>query len=384
MSITLITGVPGSGKTLYCVSNLLRPLIGSTLAVEDDDGVTTVHPRTIFSNINGLQLDHELIDGNGEWKRVAGVSGFEGEHEQGLHHWQEWARPGSVVVYDEFQKCWPPRPNGAAVPPDVQALDTHRHMGVDFILMTQNCLNVDRHILGLVDRHLHVRRVANLNMAVVYEWDHASRSLLYKNAMAKSPWRYDKSVFKLYKSAKAHTKQKRKMPSLVWFVLAGAAGFAYLGPSTFQRIGDRMTGKTGQSVAAVKSTTVEPKIGEKTEYVKDGIKYTVEKTVNTSPPPVITSASPTVKDVAQLVDLPVIAGCASVRDKCACVDSKGEPVPTEPEICQSKILGNSLPGQKVLDLAPFLSSYDAPSPPATAHDLSVVSFMAQSKRKPLY
>ena len=359
------------------------------MAVEDDDGVTTVHPRTIFSNINGLLLDHELIDGSGEWKRVSGASTFEGDHEQGLHHWHQWARPGSVVVYDEFQKCWPPRPNGAAVPPDVQALDTHRHMGVDFILMTQNCLNGDRHILGLVDRHLHVRRVANLNMAVVYEWDHASRSLLYKNAMAKSPWRYDKKVFKLYKSAKAHTKQKRKMPVLVWFVLAGLAGFAYLGPSTFQRIGDRMTGKTGQAIAATKSPDLDQKQElfsphTKTEYVKDGIKYTVEKTVTTSPPPVISPPLEFPKGSDLALPPPVIAGCASVRDKCSCVDAKGAPVPVEPDICQSKILGNSLPGQKVLDLAPFLPAYDAPSPPPSAQDLAVHTFMANNKRKTSY
>ena len=148
MSITLITGVPGSGKTLYTVSKLLGPIVGSQIPVDDDDGRTVMHTRGVFSNINGLQLDHELIDANGVWSYRDKVWSFEG-HSGGLHDWHEWAQPGAFIVFDEFQKAWPPRPNGAPVPPDVQALDTHRHMGVDFVLLTQNPLNVDRHVLGL-------------------------------------------------------------------------------------------------------------------------------------------------------------------------------------------------------------------------------------------
>jgi zona occludens toxin len=127
--ITVITGTPGAGKTLYAISKLIRPLLGTTVTRTLPDGSKEELPRTIYTNISGALFDHELID-----DRADG----------GLRNWHEWAKPGAVIVYDEFQKAWPPRPNGARVPDDIQALDTHRHMGVDFILITQNVMNVDR------------------------------------------------------------------------------------------------------------------------------------------------------------------------------------------------------------------------------------------------
>jgi zona occludens toxin len=225
--ITVITGTPGAGKTLYTIEKLLLPQIGKTIKGRDAQGEMVEHDRKVYTNINGLQIEHELIDGGDN---------------QGLRDWHKWAKPGSLIVFDEVQKVWPPRPNGSKIPEDVQSLDTHRHLGVDFILITQNVLNVDRHIHALGGRHLHVRRVANMPLATVYEWDHVSRGLLYSKAITKSAWRYSKKVFKLYKSSELHTKQPRSIPGLVWFILIGLGIFAYLAPGVFQRIGGRISG----------------------------------------------------------------------------------------------------------------------------------------------
>lgn len=226
--ITVITGTPGAGKTLYTIEKLLLPQIGKTIKGRDEHGNQVEHERKVYTNINGLQIDHELIDGG---------------ETQGLRDWHKWAKPGSLIVFDEVQKVWPPRPNGSKIPEDVQALDTHRHMGVDFILITQNVLNVDRHIHALGGRHLHVRRVANMPLATVYEWDHVSRGLLYSKAISKAPWKYSKKVFKLYKSSELHTKQPRRIPGLVWFILAGIVAMFVLTPQVFERIGGRLSGK---------------------------------------------------------------------------------------------------------------------------------------------
>ena len=66
MSITIVTGVPGSGKTLLTVSELLRGIVGTTVPALDKDGKAIEIQRTVYTNINGLLLDHELIDGNEE------------------------------------------------------------------------------------------------------------------------------------------------------------------------------------------------------------------------------------------------------------------------------------------------------------------------------
>lgn len=225
--ITVITGTPGAGKTLYAIEKLLLPVVGKTVKGRDADGNEIEHERTIYTNINGLQIDHELIDG--------------GEN-QGLRDWYKWAKPGALIVFDEVQKVWPPRPNGSKIPEDVQALDTHRHLGVDFILITQNVLNFDRHIHALAGRHLHVRRIANMPLATVYEWDHVSRGLLYSKSMVKHPWRYSSKVFKLYKSSELHTKVPRRVPGLVWFLLIGLLGITVLGPTVYTRIKQRTLG----------------------------------------------------------------------------------------------------------------------------------------------
>lgn len=312
--ITVITGTPGAGKTLYTIEKLLLPLVGKTMKGQDANGGEIEIPRTIYTNINGLLVDHELIDGGDV---------------QGLRDWHKWAKPGSVIVFDEFQKVWAPRANGSKVPDDIQALDTHRHMGVDFILITQSVMNTDRHIHALAGRHLHVRRVANMRMAVVYEWDHVSRSLMYSKAMTKSPWRYSKKVFELYKSAELHTKQPRKMPGLVWFILAGVVGISVLAPTTFTRLSERM------NPGAQQAETVKPGSHEK---------LAVSAAAADSAHPAVSVGGPTVPDervdfmprlsdrpwtapaydhLRTVVQMPVIAGGVCMDGRCACVTSEG-------------------------------------------------------------
>jgi zona occludens toxin len=263
--ITVITGTPGAGKTLYAVSKLITPLVG-TQVPQEVDGVTTMHPRTIYTNINGLQLDHELVEHGPTWNKDAQDTG----HNLGLHNWHEWAKPGSVIVVDEFQKLWPPRPNGASVPPDVSALDTHRHMGVDFILLTQNVMNVDRHVHGLCNRHLHIRRLANMGLATVYEWDMLSKALQFKSAMNRTAWRYKKADFAKYRSAQLHTKQPRSLPGVLWFVLFGILGTSFLAPTVYARLSNRMGdpatfAKPSETPAAASKTTDATKPAKKSD-----------------------------------------------------------------------------------------------------------------------
>lgn len=286
--ITVITGTPGAGKTLYAISKLLLPLVGTTVR-QEVDGEVVEYPRTIYTNIRGLMLDHELIDGSGEG---------------GLRNWHEWAKPGAIIVFDEVQKVWEPRPNGAKVPPDIQALETHRHMGVDFVLITQGLPLTDRNLSMLAGRHLHVRRIAAMGVAIVYEWDHASRTLMYSKAVAKHPWRYDRKVFKLYKSADLHTKQKRSVPTLMYFVLAGLVGLAVLVPTFKKRMDDRF-GKPVE--AAHVAPSGDARVGP--------VKPAGEPAAAVSG----ASAAPAKPDR----DAVAFAGCIRLADRCDCYDVRG-------------------------------------------------------------
>lgn len=304
--ITIITGVPGSGKTLYTIEKLLLPLVGTSVKGRDEHGNEIEIPRTIYTNINGLQIDHELIDG--------------GDNE-GLRDWHKWAKPGAVIVFDEFQKAWPPRANGSKVPDDIQALDTHRHMGVDFILITQSVMNVDRHVHALCGRHLHVRRIANMPFAVVYEWDHCSKSLMFSKSLAKQAWRYDRKVFKLYKSAELHTKQPRRVPALLWFVLVGLCLMAWLGPSTYYRLKERTTGGKPPSADVVSS--VDP---------QTGVVRTVTK--STTIPPLVQPSQMIEEGPAREPERPQIVGYIADKSRCRAFGSDGRQVPLDDDVCR--------------------------------------------------
>lgn len=299
--ITLETGVPGAGKTLYCVDKLLRPLVGATVKHENSDGQVVDIPRTIYTNINGLLLEHEKI----------------GPDE--LNTWHTWAKPGAVIVYDEIQKPWPLAATGSKVPDCIQALETHRHMGVDFIVLTQHPMLIHANLVRLVGRHLHVRRMGNMGLAIVYEWDSASRTLLYKNALAKSPWKYSKAAQQLYKSAELHTKQPRKTPTLLFVVLAALVGLGFMFPQAYASLQARIDPSSREIKPAgnVPATAM-----------------TAPPTVPQLSPPGAWPSAPPSAALLQAADLPPpVAGCVAMGDRCTCYDEDSKKVARLMEFC---------------------------------------------------
>lgn len=309
--ITLITGTPGAGKTLYCISKLLRELVGSVIKSTDQNGQPVETPRRIMTNIPGLLLDHELIGPD------------EGG---GLADWHKWAKPGDVIAYDEVQRSWPPRPNGSKVPDYISALETHRHMGVDIIILTQNPMLLDRNVLALVGRHLHVRRFGGVGAALVYEWDHCSRQLMYSKALKKSPFRYDKSVFKLYKSAELHTKPKTSIPPLLYVVVLALLGAAFFIPNIVNRIASKgeqvapAPGKTDKAVPASSGGPAGP-MPAQSGGVQAGNEYDPAAFVpRVSYEPL---SAPAYDQIRQVVAMPVIAGGACFKGVCKCYTHQG-------------------------------------------------------------
>jgi zona occludens toxin len=227
------------------------------------------------------------------------------------------------------------------VPDDVQELDTHRHKGVDFILITQSVMNIDRHLHALGGRHLHVRRVGNMKAAIVYEWDHVSRSLQYSKAIAKSAWRYSSKVFKLYKSSELHTKVKRSTPPLLWAVLIGVCVAAWGIPTYIDRMKERTMG--GGAAVKTEAQHVSPKASD---------------------PKNPAAAHPTQAPAQTAVAAPVepekpkIAGCAATATQCVCMTEQGQKIEAEPGYCQSMTAK-----PKVVLAGGNVDWYKEPSPP---------------------
>lgn len=178
--IRLITGLPGHGKTLWTVSQLLAE------RARDDSRPLRV------DGIRGLTVPHVPIEG------IA---------------WQD-AADGSLIVIDEAQRVFPTR--GAGTPPaHVAALSTHRHRGIDIWLVTQHPGNIDSYVRErLIEEHIHVMRVMGSESAMVYRWNEVEtdpRSESAKAAALVEPWRYPKEVYNAYSSAVLHT-AKRRIP----------------------------------------------------------------------------------------------------------------------------------------------------------------------------
>ena len=298
--ITLITGLPGAGKTLYVVAELLFKQIGASVKYEDDNGDTITAPRTFYTNINGFLFDHVKIDAT--W----------------LETWHDQAPPGAIIIYDEVQKSWPLKATGSAVPKCIEMLETHRHLGVDFILLTQHPMLIHTNITRLAGRHLHVRRLGPMGVAGIYEWDGVSKSLLYKNTISKSIWRFKSWAFKYYKSAKVHTKQPRKVPTVLFGILFAVALLAYLGPSVYNRLAERLgwAPKTVPALSHVPGSSLVSPIG--TPLPAGPV-----APLAPAPASVLASAAPAA----------VFAGCARLRARCQCFDTAGVPVEKEPMFC---------------------------------------------------
>lgn len=187
----LYTGVPGAGKTLYAVSNLVKR--------------KDFKDRPIF--VDGIKdLDHDKINY------------FDIPEGESIQTWPKWAPPGAIIVVDECQRIFRPRPSGSKVPDYVAELETHRHRGLDFILITQHPRLIDVHLRGLIEHHTHLGKT-NLGLRRKMEWttggakDPENRANIREALI--SVYRLDKSVYGLYKSAEVHTKIRTKKSKLL-------------------------------------------------------------------------------------------------------------------------------------------------------------------------
>lgn len=177
-AITLITGKPRIGKTAFAVELLMF-----------DD---FYKGRKIFSNINGLLIDHHKPPEGHSW--------------EDMHEWLKWKENiGSVVIYDEVQYLFPTRSSGSKMPENVAFLNIHGHYGIDMILITQSAKLLDVNLREVVNKHIHI--AANkMGGLTRLEWNEVvlNPTQQARNALSSSH-KIRQEVFEYYKSAEVHT-----------------------------------------------------------------------------------------------------------------------------------------------------------------------------------
>ena len=219
--ITVITGQPGAGKTSLLVyllttdKNIQFQKDENGDFKKDENGELVRRPIYV-DGIPDLKLDY--------------CRPFPEGHS--VEDWQDdWAEHGAVFVIDECQRFFRPRSASSKVPPYIAGLETHRHRGYDFVLITQHPKLIDGNVRFLSGRHLHIRKNV-LGFRQMIEWPEVQGEPSSHSAISNGiikPFKLKKKVFNLYRSATVHTRMTTKISGVWLFLGLALVGFLIAG-----------------------------------------------------------------------------------------------------------------------------------------------------------
>ena len=309
--IILVTGTPGAGKTLYTVAELLNKQF--------------IKRPLYINHIKDLLIPHEVFSGDGDIPAP----------DSDVLNWYDGRVPAnSVICIDEAQRVFRPRSAGSAVPAHVAKLETHRHQGLDIILITQHPQLIDMNVRRLVGRHIHVRRAWGMAAAMVYEWDHCSTNTnAVKQAQTKI-WRYDKSAYKLYKSSELHTKAGGRVP----MVLKLAVLVAIAAPLIWLKTADTLKNRfSPDNLAPTSAEAAGGGVGASGQAMHN------QDNAPLTPAQYIESLRPRIQDVQHTATrydelthpkrVPLPSACVQMGDLCKCYTQDGTPYPIKIDAC---------------------------------------------------
>jgi zona occludens toxin len=294
--ITLITGTPGTGKTAYVVSELEK-----------------VTGRNIYvDGIPDLVLPHEPSPPVQEWVKV--------NHDESGATSHEWLLPpNSIIIIDEAQRSFRPRPTGSKVPDYVAALETHRHAGLDFWFITQHPGLLDVNIRRLCGRHIHVRNTPigrRLHESTqVFDPENKSE----RDATVTRPYKLPAHVFGKYKSAEMHTKTGKRLPLSFYFMLAALVAFAILGFTGYQSIKAKTQPKN-DPVATVDKHAAVSNGQQNSGPSKDPSEMAIELIPRVPGRP---ETAPAYDGLRVARNMPVVVGCLQSANRCTCLNQQG-------------------------------------------------------------
>lgn len=329
--IYLITGIPGSGKSLYAVSTLIQSLMKDKLTIDDgQSGSVVIERRLVVDGIPSLLLPHELMaQGLVDKAKKTVTWPEEGDH---FGAWPEWCKPGDILVVDELQRYCRPRSMGGVVPHFVSEMEVHRSThSVDMVLLTQHPMLIDQNVRRQVGRHIHVRRLFGMQRAILYDWDGCQSDVSRVSTATKSYWAYPKEAFKLYHSADVHTKQKQKIPAWVAVPVLALVGGVMVAPTAYSTL---MGAASGKGVGGAISSPPAAQMSS-----TPAIPATPTPTPSSGPAAVAAAAPPAPE--------PVFRGCVLVADRCACQNGAGQILKADLAQCVDVLR----PGRPVADVS---------------------------------
>lgn len=299
--ITLITGAPGAGKTAALVSMLAE--LGKD--------------RAIYAHgIPDLKVPHVALDDPTTWP--------------------DTVPDGSVIIIDEVQTVWRPSGPGQKIPDHIAKLETHRHRGLDFYIITQGPNLVHSNVRALVGRHVHLRDIGYLGRWW-YEWPETADNCRtgWKNAPIKKRYRLPKHIFGSYKSASVHVKPVRSFPMALVVLAVAVLGVGWLGWSAFQTVQQKAFGgttpATKPATQATPATVVNAPAADvmplPAPFIDDRIAFIPR--VSDRP-----ETAPAYDGIRQVVNMPLVIGGACFKGACKCYTQQGTDAGLSDSLCR--------------------------------------------------
>lgn len=358
--ILIITGAPGSCKTLYTVTELMhKRFAGREFLVNGIPGLLVPHQVISDEDVmlwhkGGVQVPEQITFEplapptpedeaaaalNEEEYAAAAAAGTLPPPRLRNIVKKIPAQPSfdvknKVIFIDEIQRLARPRPASQKPPDWIAALEVHRHYGVDIVVITQHPQLIDVNIRRLCGQHIHMRRMWGRARAITYTWDHCGSPESPKTAQI-GTWGYKKWGYKLYKSAEAHTKSGIKMPPLVYLLGACIIALPISLYFTSHRLLTRFTGTEAPAVSAAAPSS------------KPGSPLLAgTQAPGVAPPAAVTRIRdmhdpgdrPMYDDKREIVAVPRVAGCVRTAKRgCTCYTQNATPVPMPQDMCEDRL-----------------------------------------------
>lgn len=289
---------------------------------------------------------------------------------------KEWEKlpDGSIVLFDECQEAFPPRPNGAKVPQYVEQVAKHRWRGFDLYFTTPHPSMVDKAITKLIASpgwHRHLKRSFGADLVSVLEFSATNNTCEKENSgknarVTMVP--FPKEVYSWYNSASLHT-GKKSIPRQV-YVLAVLAlvipALIYFGVKKVGQIGDKKPLSPVSVVPGVNSSegviSPRPVAGPLTvsQYI-EGFKPRLDGLPQTAP---------RYDEITKPTMAPFPSACVQMGPRCDCYTQQGTKLQTPENLCLQIVKNGYFMDWQPLQVSnassPSASSTLATQPPTSA------------------
>lgn len=334
--ITLITGGPGTGKTAWLINELID------LRKNEPERELFVHGVRNFTGMLHEQIfcKSQLCDicrGNEKlltWEASLSTSSVDNDYTRYkyVEDWPIWKSPGSLIIVDEVQRIWRPRTGGSHVPAAVSGLETHRHYGIDFWLISQGPHLFDNAIRLLVGRHVHL--VAKWAGRTQYEWPECKQDVQSRVDAVTRPYTLPKRVYSMYSSAEVHTKQQKRKPMSFYFSIFAAIFVIVAVGFATTRFKQKINGPVAGVAAAPAGDSPQSPGSFNSDH---GSVYKTAVDIQRDYTPIVPSlpwSAPVYQGLVKPVAAPRIIGCVATPDKCTCYTQQATKVDMDEGVCR--------------------------------------------------